>query len=476
MQTAAAVLALEDQGRLSRDDSLSDLVPQLEMDLSPRATDATVHQLLSHQGGFVDYTPIQGLPNDDDLFDHATTAFAELAYQMAPAGSFYNYSNPNFSLAGLVAEQVAGMPYVDVMREEVWGPLCMDRSFFAPSDVLNDGDYAVATSLSPYTGQPMEVFPGSYQNAFSRPAGFAWSNVLDMLHFAHFLLEGNPEVMGDELRAEMTLRQVDMLTWPETIASYGYGVIVLDGVTVNAWREIEVWQHGGALAGYSADLYIVPDANVAIAVLANSDGAYFGNAVATVLDELVALPAPSAFPDARLDELVLEDYVGVWDDPFNVGRLTLSVEEDTLLVSAPALETYGVAYNPELRAFADDRFVFEVQGEGLELTFVPDESGQLRWLRHRVFVAERSTARSALGPIPPRAAVSERPAAGAAAVPRVGKRTASPSLSGSADPRWPLAPPPGPRGPRPVTLFAPRTPAFPHPTCGGPPCQLASPP
>ncbi|MEL6345077.1 MAG: serine hydrolase domain-containing protein [Myxococcota bacterium] len=416
MQTAAALLSMESDGMLTRDDALSDHLPDFTMQRSPGAEQTTIHQLLTHQGGWVDYTPIEGLSEDSDLRDHAFGFFGENMYQMAPQGSFYNYSNPNFSLAGLIAEQVSGQSYPELMQERVWDPLCMDRTTFSADDVLADDDYAIGISAG------RRITPDAYDNTFSRPAGFAWTTTLDMLHFAHFLLEGETAVMSDVLRDEMVARQVSTLSWPETTVSYGYGMMVLEGVFVDQYRPIEVWNHGGALFGFSADLYIVPSQGLAVATLSNSDGAYFGNTVATILDALIDLPDGVSYPGDRLEELVLTDYVGEWVDPNNVGVLNFSVEDGALVVNAPTLDELDIPYDRAMVPFADDRFIWTVQGTAFDVTFLEDpETGALKWMRNRAFVARKSQqSLTASHPSPSREAVEAALARGRQQVPHLG--------------------------------------------------------
>ena len=70
-----------------------------------------------------------------------------------PPGSFWNYSNPNFSLAGLIAERASGLQYHQYMKDRVCGPAGMTSATMLPSDVLAYGDYAYEHYTDPFTGQ-----------------------------------------------------------------------------------------------------------------------------------------------------------------------------------------------------------------------------------------------------------------------------------------------------------------------------------
>lgn len=388
MQTAAAVLALEGDGTLSRDDSVAMHLPEFSITRAPGvAEQATVHQLLTHQGGFFDYTPIDGPAGERALYRQAHEVFATDFPVLTEPGHFFNYANPNYSLAGLVAQEASGRPYAELMGE-MWGRLCMDRTTFEADVVEADGNYARAnTTLWEAPFDAVTVGPGSYDEGFARPAGFAWSSVMDMLRFGSFLLEGDESVMPKALVDELTSPQVDMLD-PSAGRDYGYGIMVFDGFTVGTHRTGRLWTHGGAIPGYAADLYVHPDSGVAVAVLANFDGGYFNDAVATVLDVLADPPEGTA-PDPEVDD-DLSVFEGTYVDVDNVGALTIRMEDDGLVVEAPLLEQVSVPFGRELVSLGRGNFLWDVDGTTLVITFVEDDSGVRRWIRHRAFVAERS--------------------------------------------------------------------------------------
>ena len=60
----------------------------------------------------------------------------------APPGSFWNYSNPNFMIAGLVAERASGTPYRDLLKYSLWEPAGMHSTTFDPDEVMASGNYS----------------------------------------------------------------------------------------------------------------------------------------------------------------------------------------------------------------------------------------------------------------------------------------------------------------------------------------------
>ena len=123
--TAAAILLLVEQGKLSLDDSIRHWLPTL-----PAITDAvTVRQLLTHTGGLTDYEDLIPPGTTDQVSDAdvlrmlsgtSTTYFAP--------GSAYRYSNTGYVLLGLVVEKASGLPLESFLRQRIFAPLHMDHT------------------------------------------------------------------------------------------------------------------------------------------------------------------------------------------------------------------------------------------------------------------------------------------------------------------------------------------------------------
>jgi len=406
MQTATALLHQQDLGVLSVQDGIHDWLPNLDLALSPGHMDeVTLHDLISHQGGFYDYTPV--IPDDasETAESHAYGYFADNIYALAPAGSFFNYANPNYSLAGLVASKAADTDYDTLMQETVFDPLCMSRASFDPEAVAADDVWATVQ----YTDQAGELAwatPESFNHAFSRPAGLAWMTVLDLLHFQHFLMEGDAAVLSDAARTAMVTGQVRTLgagdhSW------YGYGVFLHDGFQVgNAWYGTPVWEHTGGLGGYTTMVFTLPNEGVSGAVLQVGAGEWLADVVLGALVEVTDL-TPTTPPEIPYDPAVLDAAVGTYTDPFNVGTLEVTRVDDTLHIDAPRLDEYDVPYADTLYWHGYATFVWAIDGGSYGVTFIDDDAdlnNGFRWFRNRIFVAERAApiTRAAVPSQPPR--------------------------------------------------------------------------
>ena len=395
VMTSVAMLAAADRGQLAMTDRVVDHIAGLDI-AGDGFADVQLHHLLSQTSGISEITPLNGSSNDDLLqsFTTSSVGFAGQTYMMAPAGSFWNYSNPNFALAGAVTEIADGRIYRDLMREDVFRPLAMDRTFFLGEDVADDGDFAESETWDwddPASGERRLASAESYDHAWSRPAGFAWSNVLDMVQFGRFLIDGDTDVISASSHAQLVADQVDTLAYLDYLA-YGYGVMNWrENAAAGDWYTVSTTEHGGAIPGYAAEFITVPAADLVMVTLAAGDGAYFDELKAAVFEQLLGAD-PTAVPDPQVDT-DLTRFVGTYEDPFNIGTAIVSVDGDgDLQWELPLLDDNDIPYEPELVASSKSTFAANIQGNWTNLSFVGSDGtneGEARWIRHRAFVADR---------------------------------------------------------------------------------------
>lgn len=390
MMTTALLLQQIAAGKATLDDPITQSVPGFHVKASADVPSSIkLRNLLEHGSGLADYLEIDGPQDDASLASYLTGAFGNVEYIMVPAGRMWNYSNPNFYLAGLAAETLGGVPYRQAMHDRVWHPLGMDRTTFLPADVLADGDYAIGASTDD-SGMPAQEKPDSYDNAWGRPAGYAYSSVIELGKFANFLIAGNTEVLPDAQRMAMESPQIDMKT-TGSHDQYGFGLFVQDYAYVaDGWHPAHVVQHGGDIPGFACDLYTVPDVQFAIAVLSNADGAHFGDSIAFALQTYANLPAKTAIPaDVLPDPATFASLAGNYQDDYNVGRIAVKYAAGKLTVSMPDLDAANVTYSPDLVPYTRDTFGMKIQDYPLEITFLRDAAGQPEYLRERAFVARK---------------------------------------------------------------------------------------
>ena len=253
--TAAAILRLEMEGRLSVDDTLGQHVPGLPDDKAA----ITLHQLLTHTAGVpvgvgLDDEPIG---RSDYLERVGTTPL------MHEPGDQYAYSNVGYALLGAVIEFETGEPYENYMRTALFEPAGMlDTGYVVPDwdghTIAVGYDAASGDRFGRPNEQPWDV-DGPYWNL--RANGGLLSTSADMLRWDEALM--GDDVLDAAARAKLFAPHVP--EGPETNISHGYG-----------WRIFPTPMgtpligHSGGNGVFFADFLRFVDQDVAIFVTTNS--------------------------------------------------------------------------------------------------------------------------------------------------------------------------------------------------------------
>lgn len=384
--TAALIMTLVDDGTLDLDAPVATYLPELRLaDKRARET-ITLRQLLTHQSGlYGDYYDDFGM--GDDALARCVASFHTLRQLTAP-GELWAYCSSGFMLAGRVAEVVTGQTFETAMRERLFAPLSLDRSFFFAQEAIV---YPTASghALKTPGGDEHEVTRRYLLPRNVAPAGGVISDAADILNFAAYAMgdgswKGRHVLSPDALEAMLT-PQVRVANYPAAgfaeWGGLGWAVRFIDGV--------KVVEHGGSLSGFQVKLKLVPAQRFAIAILTNSGrGGVLGDRVAKwALDHLLGLRAPGpmtiALPNDALARFAGRYRLAVDD----VEELAITVADGGLrCVMKEADPTTGSeeTYPPDLlRPIAAREFVVVTQGEneGAQMDFIERDDGSIRFLR-----------------------------------------------------------------------------------------------
>jgi len=268
--TAAALLMLQEEGKLKLDDPVGKYVPGLT-----QGDKITIRQILSHTSGYQDYwpedyvmTPMLHPETAEQIID----TWGKKALDFEP-GTQWQYSNTNFVIAGRVVEAVTHKPFIDLLVERIFRPLGM-------TSVWNSDEVKLtATDATPY-----------YRHALGplRPApkeGRGW-----MFAAGELAMTPHDLALWDEsLIAQSILKPESYKEFFTEVklndgkgTSYGLGV---DVTTRNGHRSIE---HGGEVSGFVSDNVVLVDDGAAIVVLTNQDAHSAASTIARLAAPLIA--------------------------------------------------------------------------------------------------------------------------------------------------------------------------------------------
>jgi CubicO group peptidase (beta-lactamase class C family) len=261
--TAAAILMLAEEGKLSLDDP----VARFRSDLTD-AKKVKIRELLSHTSGYQDYWPQDYVPpfmKQPTTADRILDRWAKQPLDFPP-GSQYQYSNTAYVIAGLIVEKASGMPLMELLEKRIFRPLGMtsvldiDRSRLTESDPTGYQRFG----LGPLRPAPKE--------------GPGWLFAAGELAMtAEDLAKWNISVMDQKLMKPASYAEMEraVLLSNGAASAYGLGVSV---AIVNGHRAIG---HGGEVSGFTAMNVIYPDDRAAVTVLVNQDAIDASGTIAT---------------------------------------------------------------------------------------------------------------------------------------------------------------------------------------------------
>jgi CubicO group peptidase (beta-lactamase class C family) len=275
--TAAAILQLRDQGRLSLDDDLTKFLP----DYPTNGRSIPIRRLLDHTSGIRGLTEIaefRELQHRGWSRDSAIAMMARQPFDFEP-GDAMIYNNSAYVLLGHIVEKASGMSYEQYVEEMIFDKLGMDQSSYCNNNEIVRG----RTSGYGYMGEAVRRAP---QNDHTWPfsAGSLCSSAGDLVTWLHALHGG--VVLSDRSYRDMTS--------PATLADgtpLRYGMALTLGPDPRGAVRIG---HGGAIAGFNAYAGWYPDAQLAVVVLMNSVGGVSPEALAGELAGAVIPPVRSA--------------------------------------------------------------------------------------------------------------------------------------------------------------------------------------
>lgn len=296
--TAAAIMQLVEQGKVTLDDDITKFLP----DFPVQGRMVRIRHLLNHTSGIRSYTSLgpkwQVLWRNDLSHDSLVALFKNEPFDFAP-GEKWSYNNSGYYLLGLIIEKVSGKPYAQHLQDVFFTPLG-----------LTSTSYCQTSPIIKRRAHGYDVQGGALVNAaylsMNQPyaAGSLCSSVGDLAVWTRALFDGR-------VISAASLRQ---MTTPGTLTSgapvpngYGYGLGV-DSVT----QHPRV-QHGGGINGFISMLSYYPRDTLTVVVLANTSPAPSGEVADNVARLALGLPLrarPAALADLATTPEQRANYVG----------------------------------------------------------------------------------------------------------------------------------------------------------------------
>lgn len=381
--TATLAMQLHKEGLLDLDTPVKEYLPDLQLADEQALATITMRHLLTHMSG------LEGDRFDDfGVGDDALAKGIEQAYtwaQETDPGEIWSYCNSGFYLAGRVLEVLLEQPFETGMRERLFAPLGMQRTFWFAHEAITYSAAAGHVQL-PGQAQPEVAHPYAIPRA-ANPAGAIIANVEDLLTFLRFHM-GDGSWNGERLLSE---ESIQAMRQPQarvnTVTEWGLGWTLreIDGV--------QVISHGGSTNGHNTQMLAVPEQGFAITVLANSSrgSSAYEPIINWALERYCGLKEPQpehlAMPAAEL-----ERYSGRYARP--MGSTTITVEDGGL----SAVATMKNPFNDEettlpafrLAPIGNDEFI-AIDGDfkDMRAEFIMGDGDRPRYIRFGYRLVER---------------------------------------------------------------------------------------
>ena len=260
--TAAAILLLEQEGKLSINDPVSKWLPDLT-----QADEVTIKKLLSHTSGYQDFWPqdyvppmmLESMPPEEIL-----NRWAKIPLDFEP-GTRWQYSNTNFVIAALIVEKITKESFYEFLQKNILEPLKLssavnfDKGKFTKEDPTAYMQYG----LGPLRPAPQE--------------GSGWmAGAGELAMTPQDLAKWDISIINQSLLNPKSYKQLETEVLLKNGIGTGYGL----GVHVGMEKNHRKISHGGEVSGFTAYNAVFPDDSAAVVVTVNQDASPATEAIA----------------------------------------------------------------------------------------------------------------------------------------------------------------------------------------------------
>jgi CubicO group peptidase (beta-lactamase class C family) len=278
--TAAAVMLLAEEGKLSLDDRVVRWFPELT-----RARDVSIRHLLTMTSGYSDFWPqdyVMPMMLQDTTPEKISDAWAKKGLDFVP-GAKSQYSNTNYVIAGMIVERASGMPFMEFLQKRIFTPLGMKTVYDTDQNALPAAD----------AGRYMRFGLGPARPAPKEGKGWMFA-AGELAMTARDLALWDISVINQTLLQPASYREMQR----EMQLTAGNGVRYGLGVSISTVDGRRLIAHGGEVSGFTARNEIYPDERAAIVVLTNLDGTPASEQIASKIAGTLFASTDTASPAA----------------------------------------------------------------------------------------------------------------------------------------------------------------------------------
>lgn len=275
--TTVAVMKLVEAGKIMLDSPVTTYLKDFKM-ADPRYTKITVRMLLNHSSGLAGTSLGNAFLFNDDDQQATTDLLKRLSTQKLKAdpGAFSAYCNDGFTLAELIVEAVSGKDFMDYVRAEILSPLGLKMTF-APQDSFSKGKLAPTYA----SADDSQELPPETLGIVG--AGGLYATAADLAAFGSAL--AGTDLLSETSTTAMAAPEYDRGIWPDEplgLVSFGLGWDAVEFAPF-AQNGIQCLVKGGDTLRYHAALLVLPEYNLAAAVVSSGGVSVYNELAAAQL-------------------------------------------------------------------------------------------------------------------------------------------------------------------------------------------------
>ena len=336
--TSAVILKLQEQGKLSVNDKVSQYIPDY-----PNGDKITLHHLLSHTSGIYNYTDNKAFMAGDQgqpvTLDSMIRLFKAQPLNFEP-GTRFSYSNSGYTLLGAIIEKLTGQSYQSVLENLILKPLGLRHTGYDFAALIDSNKTMGYSQYS--NGHFISANPVHSSILYTTGALYSTTDDLYKWHQA---------LMGTRF---LSAASVNLLYTTHT-ARYGYGW------QIDSLYNKKRVSHSGNVAGFKSIINRIPEDDICVIILSNSNNSQPGPlamiCLAILYQQPYQLPVEKKF--ITLKEDVLRQYTGVYQ--FNPElSMTFTIKNNKLFAQPANQPGFELWAETENKFFLKD---FDIQFE-----------------------------------------------------------------------------------------------------------------
>jgi len=372
--TAACILQLEEQGKLSLDDKLSKYFTGF-----PYGDTVTIHMLLTHSSGIQDYYELEPFRTIKPLSISKDSMVALLKRQLfdfLPSKDI-GYSNSGYFLLGLIIEKCSGQSYENYITQHIIKVAGMKNTGIDRHDTIL---HKRAKGYQKSSNGIINAFDENYRTGTLFAVGSIYSTVEDLYKFER-ALDGN-SILSEASKKKMFTqygyaiaqekkKEDPANTLPENIDPYWYHEGY--GVQIDSFLTHRRFFTRGFTQGFKSTIYRFVDNNICIIVLQNNEEIPDG--IAEPLSAMVFgtdIPMPYKHEPYKINSELLKQYIGKWVG--NIYDVQLKIE---IFIKGDKLYR-KIEGQPDVELIPEsDIKFFYGDGQDKQFEFVPNDKGEV---------------------------------------------------------------------------------------------------